>query len=97
MPAKPPVRRTATRVPAARVPDEAPLEALPGPAPSRRVTPTSDQAPRTASAWAPAAATVAAAKPAKSVARHRCPEVSAAYQIGPAPSQDRPPMPVAAR
>ena len=61
------------------------------------VTPTVSQAFRTTSACSPATATVAAANPAKSVRAPTCPPVSAAYQIAPAPSHDRPPMPVAAR
>ena len=61
------------------------------------VTPTSDQAVVTASAWSPAAAIVAAAKPAKSVPVLTAPPVSAAYQILPAPSHELPPIALAAR
>ena len=64
------------------------------------MTPTCSHAERTTSATsgdtASAAVTVAAAKAAKSVSAE-IPEVSAAYQIVPAPSQLVPPMPVAAR
>ena len=60
-------------------------------------TPTVDHAWRTASAWSPAAAMVAAANPAKSVSAVTWPPVSASYQIWPAPSQVSPPIAVAAR
>jgi hypothetical protein len=42
-------------------------------------------------------ATVAVAKPEKSVSAVTCPPVRAAYQIRPAPSQVCPPIAVAAR
>ena len=51
----------------------------------------------TAAACSPAAATVAAAKPANAVSAPTAGPVSAAYQIAPAPSHDVPPIAVAAR
>ncbi len=89
MPAKPPERRTATRDGVVLV-----LPALVLPAAG--VTPTVVHACWTIAACAPAAATVAAAKPAKSVFGPTFLPVSAAYQILPAPSAELPPIPVAA-
>ena len=88
----PPVRRTRTND-----------GRLPHPAAAGRPdvpdgsTPTVAHARLTASAWSPAAAMVAAAKPAKSVSAVTWPPVRAAYQICPAPYQVSPPIAVAAR
>src|SRR5689334_21523467 len=86
IPAYPPVRATSTTSPGAG-PDEGAVAGAVAPA----VTPTAVQASATASACSLAAATVAAAKVAKSLSAGT-PEVSAAYQIRPAPLHDSPPI-----
>src|SRR4029077_15822899 len=90
-PATPPVRRTRTNE-VGSAPPSPDGAALPDGS-----TPTVVHARRTASAWSPADAMVAGAKPAKSVSAVTCPPVRAAYQICPAPSQVSPPIAVAAR
>ena len=55
------------------------------------ITPTCVHASSTTAACSPAAAIVAAAKVAKSLSASS-PEVSASYQIRPAPLQDSPPI-----
>src|SRR3954452_22943811 len=97
IPAKPPERVTATTGLGAPPLDEGdpPVEDV-----AAGLTPTASHAFVTASTASGetsfAAATVAAPKPAKSVSGPM-PEVSAAYQILPAPSQELPPSATAAR
>ena len=89
-PAKPPLRVTCTCRVGCAGGGAPPGDDAPG------VTPTVVHAVVTAPACSPADSTVACAKPAKSVAAPM-PDVSAAYQIRPAPSAELPPMAVAAR